>query len=62
MKIRDLKQKSKDELARLVAEKRSHLLNLRFDLAGGRVKNIREIWGTKKDIAKILTLLQWQKS
>ena len=62
MKIRDLRQKSKDELFRLNIEKRNHLLSLRFDLAGGRVKNIREIRAIKKDIATILTQLRWQKN
>jgi len=58
MKIRELRQKSKDELNKLLWDKRNGLLSLRFDLAGGRVKNIREIEGTKKDIARILTLLK----
>jgi len=58
MKPRELRQKPKDELNKLLEEKRNHLLTLRFDLAGGRVKNIREIRGTKKDVARILTLLK----
>lgn len=58
MKIRELQQRSKDELNKLLWEKRNRLLSLRFDLAGGRVKNIREIRGTKKDVARILTLLK----
>lgn len=41
----------------MLLAKRNRLLNLRFDLAGGRVKNIRELRGTRKDIARILTLL-----
>lgn len=58
MKIRDLRQKSKSELVKMVFEKKNYLLSLRFDLSGGRVKNIREIRGTKKDIARIKTLLK----
>jgi len=58
MKPRELRQKPKDELNKLLEEKRNHLLVLRFDLAGGRVKNIREIREAKKDVARILTLLK----
>jgi len=58
MKIRELRQKSHDELAKLLWEKRGRILSLRFDLAGGRVKNIRELRGARKDIARILTLLK----
>lgn len=57
MKIRELHQKSKEELPKLLQEKRSRILSLRFDLAGGRVKNIRELRSTRKDIARILTIL-----
>ena len=58
MKMRELRQKSTDELIKLLWESRSHLLSLRFDLAGGRVKNIREVRSAKKDIAMIQTLLK----
>ena len=33
------------------------LRELRFNLTGGKVKNIKEIHQTKKDIARALTLL-----
>ncbi|RLC38565.1 MAG: 50S ribosomal protein L29 [Candidatus Nealsonbacteria bacterium] len=46
------------ELQRLLREKRERLRQLRFDLAGGKVKNVREIRETKKDIARILTFLK----
>jgi len=58
MKIRELRQKSRDELTKLLSEKRSGILTLRFDLAGGRVKNIRGLRSTRKDIARILTILK----
>ena len=57
MKIRELRQKSKEELAKLLLEKRNRTLSLGFDLAGGRVKNVKEMREIKKDIARILTLL-----
>jgi ribosomal protein L29 len=58
MKIRDLRQKSKEELSKLLSEKKNRLLNLRFDLSGGRAKNIKEVREAKKDIARIFTLLK----
>lgn len=58
MKIRELRQKSKEELGAFLSEKRDQLLSLRFDLAGGRVKNVKTIRAMKKDIARALTLLQ----
>jgi large subunit ribosomal protein L29 len=58
MKIRDLRQKSKEELAKLLQDSRNDILSLRFDIAGGRVKNVKSMHEAKKDIARILTLLK----
>lgn len=57
MKILEIKQKSQSELHRILAEKQEKLRQLRFDLASGKVKNVREIRQIKKDIARILTTL-----
>jgi len=57
MKITEINQKNKGELQRILQEKRERLRQLRFDLAAGKVKNIREIRSVKKDIAKILTTI-----
>ncbi len=57
MKFGELKQKSKTELQRFLQDSRERLRQLRFDLAAGKVKNVREIRKLKKDIARILTLL-----
>lgn len=56
MKVQELRQKSKEELQKLLADSREHLRSLKFDLASGKVKNVREIRQIKKDIARILTL------
>jgi len=61
MKIRELKQKSNAELRKTLIDLRDKLRELRFNLAGGKVKNIKEIHQIKKDIAKILTLLNNEK-
>ena len=57
MKARELRQKSKSELQKLLQEDREKLRQLRFDLTSGKVKNVREIRKIKKEIARILTLL-----
>ena len=57
MKITEFRQKSKSELQKILIDKYERLRQLRFDLAAGKVKNIREIHQIKKDIARILTLL-----
>lgn len=57
MKMQELKLKSKDELQKLLAENRERLHSLSFDLAAGKIKNVKEIKKIKKDIARILTLL-----
>ncbi len=57
MKAKEFKQKSKDELQKLLQNLREKLRQLRFDLASGKVKNVREIRQIKKDIARILTIL-----
>lgn len=58
MKTSELRQKNTAELEKILAEKKEKLGNLNFDLAGGKVKNIKEIRETKKDVAKIMTLME----
>lgn len=60
MKIRELRRKSNKELQENLVTSRNKLRDLRFNLASGKVKNIREIKQVKKDIARILTLLKEQ--
>ncbi len=57
MKIVELRQRSKNELQKLLQDSREKLRQLRFDLAAGKVKNVREIRKIKKDIARTLTIL-----
>jgi len=58
MKASELKQKSQEELAKILQDSREKLQQLRFDLSAGKVKNVREIRSIKKEIARILTLLK----
>lgn len=58
MKIQELQRKSKEELIKLLEEKRNSILSLRFDIAGGRIKNVKAMHEAKKDVARISTLLK----
>ena len=57
MKIQELREKSKMELQKLLVDNREKLRQLKFDLASGKVKNVRAIRELKKEIARALTLL-----
>ncbi len=57
MKINQLRQKSKSELQKMLAELREKLREMKFNLASGKVKKISEIRELRKDIARILTIL-----
>ena len=57
MKAKELIQKSDKDLRRLLEEDREKLRQLKFDLSAGKVKNVREFRRVKKDIARILTVL-----
>lgn len=56
MKIRELRQKSKEELAALLVEKRERADALRLLILRKKVKNVKELGSVKKDIARILTI------
>ncbi len=57
VKTKDLRQKSNEELNQLLSESQKKLRELRFNLASGKVKNVRLVRVLKKDIARILTIL-----
>ena len=56
MKAQELRQKSKEELKTLLADKRAQLHELEFMLGQNKVKNVKELGQIKKDIARILTI------
>lgn len=59
--LKKLKSKSKEELYKLLLDSSKKLQDLKFNLAAGKVKNVRSIRALKKDIARILTLLNEMK-
>ena len=58
MKLKNLRKKSKSGLDKLLLKNRERLRTLRFDLASGKLKNVREIRHLKRDIARALTILK----
>ena len=61
MDLKEIKLKSLAELKSLLAEMREKLRDLRFKLAQDSHKDVREIRGVKKTIARILTLIKIQE-
>jgi len=59
--IDELRKKPKEEIQKILKDNQEKLKQLRFDLAAGKVKNVREIRRIKKEIAQILTLLTQDK-
>lgn len=57
MKMKELKEKPRAELEKLLEEKREAFNNFRFNLGFGKTKNLKLGSVLKKDIARILTLL-----
>lgn len=56
-----LKAKTATELEADLKEKKSELLNLRFQLAIGQLENTAAIGECKKDIARIKTIMRQQE-
>jgi ribosomal protein L29 len=56
--LQELKNKPLAELERELQNYLERLRELRFSLAQGKVKNIKEIKSTKKTIARILGLIR----
>ena len=57
-KARDLKELTQDELVLKLQKFREELHKLRFDSKSGRVEKPDQIGITKKNIARILTVLR----
>ncbi len=57
MKMQELKEKNISELEKMLFEKQEKLRKLRFDMASQQVKNTKDIRNNKKDVARILTLI-----
>jgi len=57
MKTKKLREKNIEELKKLLTEKEENIRKFRFDLAAKQVKGVRQIRMDKKDVARMLTLI-----
>jgi large subunit ribosomal protein L29 len=56
--IKDLRTKSEKELTTLLKEKSAKVFTLKLDQTQNKLKNLREIFITRKDVARIKTILK----
>ena len=61
MSKKDIQQKSEQDLATFVTEKREELRTLRFKASGSGMRDVKIFRNTKKDIARALTALNGKK-
>lgn len=61
MKTKELQKLTDSELKKALEQNQEKLRSLRFDLASGKVKNVREIRETRKTIARIYTIIKERK-
>ena len=61
MKVAEVRELDVEELERRVAETRRELFNLRFQHATGQLENTGQIQEVRKNIARILTVLNQKK-
>ena len=58
MKLRELKEKSTQEMEKLLRETRESLRGMRFGVSTGQETHVRSLRIARKTIARILTLLK----
>ncbi len=61
MKIKELREKNKEELKKLLTEKEEIVRKLRFEIASKQIKNVKDLKNNRKEIARILTLINESK-
>ncbi|OHA47400.1 MAG: 50S ribosomal protein L29 [Candidatus Taylorbacteria bacterium RIFOXYD2_FULL_36_9] len=55
--MEDLKNKTENELKQMLKDKQEALRVFRFAMSGSKTKNLKEGQNLKKDIARIMTVL-----
>lgn len=58
MKTQELRKKDIKELAKSVADLKKKLSEARFRFSANQLKNVKEINGIKKEIARSLTIIK----
>jgi len=61
MDYKEIKNKGLKDLKELLAEKRNELREFKFKANENQLKNVSQISKIKKDIAKILTIVNFKK-
>jgi len=62
VKATELRNKSGEELESMLESLKSELFNLRFQLAINQLDNPHKIKETKKDIARVMTIIAEKKA
>lgn len=62
MKSEDLKAKTVDELKKALLDARKDQMNLRFQRTGGQLEKTSEIRKTRRNIARIKTIINMKQS
>lgn len=61
MKFAELQSKDVEELKKLLPELKAELRAVKFRIASGDVKTVHKVQDIKKEIARILTILNGKK-
>lgn len=59
--MKDIQNKTQADLVKMVSEKREALRTFRFGGAGAKTKDVKQGRTIRKDIARMLTLINVQK-
>ncbi len=62
MKANDLREKTDEELDRILVERTEDIMHFRLQMATGVVDNVRKSSEARKDIARIKTILKERRS
>ena len=62
MKANELRNKSGEEIESMLESLKSELFNLRFQLAINQLENPHKIKETKKEIARVMTIIAEKKA
>ena len=57
MKMKDINAMTNEEMETKIVDLKKELLSLRFQLATGNLENTAQIKNTKKDVARLMTVL-----
>ena len=61
MKINEIRKLTREEIEKKIKDSKSELLDLRMKAATGNLEKTSEIDATKKDIARMMTVLNEMK-